>query len=370
MISRLLCLAVLIPSIVIGQVCDEGLGDICSPAERTSAPKVDISYAKKIAGLIKRNTRGVATDAVAGNPMIEYEIELLPDGNVKDIKVIRGSGYAAFDEAVQRAVYSTAPFERDPATGRVPASILVRQRLKHVVEKSATYQAGNKKPEYPKMALSMGESGKVVLRVLVTSDGDAGSVEVMESSGFPNLDKAAVDAVRQWKFNPAMSDNKAIDSFYEIPITFKPPADDSPIISPGKSTVCKTITDAPPAELTAVMPDQGLYVASNVQFLDLPAKGLLDGMAALIYIKKRGRKFIQLDNLRGEDGKDSSRQLLKLADCVSKEFLIQDQVSFSCPWATGKKEKSPTTNHIIVNRWLKPEKGSHENRILEFVCSK
>ena len=105
---------------------ESGTGD----AERASAPKVDPSYLRKIGGLIKRNTRFVATDAVPGNPTIEYEIELLPDGSVKDIKITRGSGYAAFDEAVKRAVYSTAPFERDPATGRVPASIPVTQRLK------------------------------------------------------------------------------------------------------------------------------------------------------------------------------------------------------------------------------------------------
>ncbi len=275
MISRLLWLAVLVPSIVIGQVCDEGSGEFCSSARQ------------------------------------------------------------------------------QPITGN-----------------RASYQAGNKKPEYPTAALRLGESGTVVLLVLVTAGGDAGSVEVIESSGFARLDKAAVDAVKQWKFNPAISENKAIDSFYEIPITFKPPSDDSPIISPRKNTVCKTITDGPPGELISIMPDQGLYVASNIQLLDLPAKGLLDGMAALIYIKKRGRKFIQLDNLRDKDGKDSSRQLLKLADCISKEFLIQDQASFSCPWASGIKEKSPATNHIIVNRWLKPEQGSHENKILEFVCSK
>lgn len=243
-------------------------------------------------------------------------------------------------------------------------------RQQPITGNRASYKAGNKKPEYPKTALRLGESGTVVLLVLVTTSGDAGSVEVTESSGFPMLDKAAVDAVKQWKFNPAISDNKAIDSFYEIPITFKPPAEDSPIIRSEKNTVCKTITDDPPGELIALTSDQRLYVASNIQILDLPAKGLVDGIAGLIYIKKRGRKFIQLENLRGEDGKNSSRQLFKLADCVSKEFLVQDQASFSCPWATGKKEKSPATNQLILNRWLKPEKGSDANQILEFVCSR
>jgi colicin import membrane protein len=105
---------------------ETGAGD----AERSSGPKFDANYLSKLASRIKRNTRFVASDAVPGNPTIEYELELLPDGSVKDIKILRESGYPAFDEAVKRAVYSTAPFERDPATGKIPTSITVRQRLK------------------------------------------------------------------------------------------------------------------------------------------------------------------------------------------------------------------------------------------------
>ena len=105
---------------------ESGAGD----AERSSGPKFDASYGAKIAARIKRNTRFLASDAIPGNPTFEYELELLPDGSVKNIKILHESGYPAFDEAVKRAVYSTAPFERDPATGKIPTSITVRQRLK------------------------------------------------------------------------------------------------------------------------------------------------------------------------------------------------------------------------------------------------
>lgn len=105
---------------------ESGAGD----AERSSGPKFDASYGAKIAARIKRNTRFLASDAIPGNPTIEYELELFPDGSVKNIKILHESGYPAFDEAVKRAVYSTAPFERDPATGKIPTSMTVRQRLK------------------------------------------------------------------------------------------------------------------------------------------------------------------------------------------------------------------------------------------------
>lgn len=108
----------------------EGTPNSTGDAERSSGPKTDANYLGKIAGRIKSKTYFAAADAVPGNPTIEYELELLPDGSVKEIKITRASGYAAFDEAVKRAIYSAAPFEKDPASGKVPSTLTVRQRLK------------------------------------------------------------------------------------------------------------------------------------------------------------------------------------------------------------------------------------------------
>ncbi len=72
------------------------------------------------------------------------------------------------------------------------------------------------------MSLRLGEQGTVVLTVMVRSDGSAGDVEVKSSSGFPRLDRAAVDAVKTWRFVPATVDGKAVDKAYDVPVTFKP----------------------------------------------------------------------------------------------------------------------------------------------------
>lgn len=71
------------------------------------------------------------------------------------------------------------------------------------------------------MSKRLGEQGTVMLRVLVKSDGSAGTVEVKISSNFPRLDQAAVDAVKNWHFIPATSDGKPIDEWYQVPIPFK-----------------------------------------------------------------------------------------------------------------------------------------------------
>jgi protein TonB len=60
----------------------------------------------------------------------------------------------------------------------------------------------------------------VVLRVEVLSDGNPDRIEVRKSSGYAILDEAAYEAVKEWKFKPAMRGDKPIDSWVEIPIRF------------------------------------------------------------------------------------------------------------------------------------------------------
>ena len=104
-----------------------------------------------------------------------------------------------------------------------PSPSVAKPSARTEVSISASYAAANRKPEYPKMSLRLSEQGTVVLTVMVKSDGSAGDVEVKSSSGFTRLDRAAADAVKTWRFNPATIDGKAVDKSYEVPITFKPP---------------------------------------------------------------------------------------------------------------------------------------------------
>jgi TonB family protein len=78
---------------------------------------------------------------------------------------------------------------------------------------------------YPKISKRMGESGTVILRVLVTSNGDVGAIEIKVSSGYQRLDESALDAVKKWKFTPAMMNGNAIDEWYVMPYSFKLPTD-------------------------------------------------------------------------------------------------------------------------------------------------
>lgn len=77
-------------------------------------------------------------------------------------------------------------------------------------------------PQYPASALRKGERGVVLLNVLVDSQGRPSRVSVAERSGSRALDRAAVDAVQRWRFQPALSAGQPVPGEVQIPIEFSP----------------------------------------------------------------------------------------------------------------------------------------------------
>lgn len=77
-------------------------------------------------------------------------------------------------------------------------------------------------PRYPPAALRRGESGSVVLRVHVGVDGVPYDVDIVDSSRSRLLDRAAIDAVRRWRFRPAQRDGQAVIGQVQVPISFDP----------------------------------------------------------------------------------------------------------------------------------------------------
>jgi protein TonB len=66
----------------------------------------------------------------------------------------------------------------------------------------------------------MRQQGVVYLHVLVNADGRPDDVSVSRSSGYPLLDRAAVEAVRGWTFEPARAGGLPVSSPVEIPVRF------------------------------------------------------------------------------------------------------------------------------------------------------
>jgi protein TonB len=79
----------------------------------------------------------------------------------------------------------------------------------------------NPRTRYPRMAQERGWEGTVLLKVQVLPSGEAGEVSVARSSEHETLDEAAVEQVKEWRFEPARRDGKPVASVISIPITFK-----------------------------------------------------------------------------------------------------------------------------------------------------
>lgn len=64
--------------------------------------------------------------------------------------------------------------------------------------------------------------GTVAVAVLVKEDGKVGEVRVVQSP-HPELNQLAIDAVKQWEFDPARKDGKPVISVITIGVNFQPP---------------------------------------------------------------------------------------------------------------------------------------------------
>jgi TonB family protein len=73
---------------------------------------------------------------------------------------------------------------------------------------------------YPTAGMRMMHQGIVVLLILVDEKGHVSDIRVSRSSGFRELDKAAIESAGQWLFNPATVDGVPTASYVNVPVNF------------------------------------------------------------------------------------------------------------------------------------------------------
>jgi TonB family protein len=80
--------------------------------------------------------------------------------------------------------------------------------------------AGRVWPAYPPAAASNEVEGIVVLTGVIASDGAMNNVHVLSSPN-PDLSQAAVDAVEQWEFDPALLDGIPVETLIQVTVEFQ-----------------------------------------------------------------------------------------------------------------------------------------------------
>jgi protein TonB len=81
----------------------------------------------------------------------------------------------------------------------------------------------NRQPPYPATAQSSGEQGDVVVNVKVNTNGRVRTAKVDTSSGFADLDTAALDGVMGWRFVPASRAGDTVTAWTKVKIVFQLP---------------------------------------------------------------------------------------------------------------------------------------------------
>lgn len=108
-------------------------------------------------------------------------------------------GFRYLDFAVMQAL-STAP--PPPIPGNI-------QRPKLVKEVN---------PVYPLGAKANGVQGTVKLHIIVAKDGSVRKIELV--SGDPQLVQAAIDAVKEWRYQPSLLNGQAVEVDTEVYVAF------------------------------------------------------------------------------------------------------------------------------------------------------
>jgi len=76
-------------------------------------------------------------------------------------------------------------------------------------------------PTYPSSLLSKGIGGRVLVTCSVDETGRVVGTSIKQSSGHPDLDKAAINAVNKWKFKPATKGGRKIKATCVVPFNFE-----------------------------------------------------------------------------------------------------------------------------------------------------
>lgn len=80
----------------------------------------------------------------------------------------------------------------------------------------AVFDAKNCKAEYPKAALMNEEQGVVSMMFLISAEGRVLESKLSKTSGFKNLDKAALAAISACKFKPGSKDGRPDQTWTKV----------------------------------------------------------------------------------------------------------------------------------------------------------
>jgi len=139
------------------------------------------------------------------------------DSSTSDHQPASAATEASLSEPPQIAASGTIH-----STLKLPVAATASPTLAATISKGVTRGALRHRvePVYPPQAQALGLTGSVVLEATVSEEGTVQALNLV--SGHPILARAAMDAVKQWRYSPSLLDGKPVKVTTKITVNFAP----------------------------------------------------------------------------------------------------------------------------------------------------
>lgn len=185
---------------------------------RLDVRMIEVVPPRPAALVLPERVKGAPKPVALNRPVIQRAAQPVPSPPVLAVAPRAEPAPTTFPVSTQAPAPLTKAVEPPVAVaapGPAPVSALVT---------AARFDADylrNPAPTYPAMSRKLHEEGRVLLQVTVTAAGMAEQVQIKQGSGYPRLDEAALNTVRQWRFTPARRGDEAVAASVVVPIVFR-----------------------------------------------------------------------------------------------------------------------------------------------------
>jgi len=188
---------------------------------------------------------------------VTFKLEVTGKNQTTTIESLRSTRPSPVPDGTSTNANPAAPEIAKPAPSRVRVGSNVQ----------ASLLISRAEPVYPPLAKQAQIQGTVELSALIGKDGRVQNLMVVR--GHPLLVQAALDAVRNWVYEPTLIDGEPVEVEFSIDVNFTlPPSERA---NPNPSVISRVEPDYPPAAGSAETPKR-IRVGGNVQQAKLVSK--------------------------------------------------------------------------------------------------
>jgi TonB family protein len=170
----------------------------------------DVAYSLAVVAVFRALAEKGLGDDDAADWYCDLALNLVPEIGKTDLKPYGAVGAAIKPKLLKSLSGPKPPLEPGSADEGHPQDV-----TRPVVRKQV-------KPVYPAGLSEEGVAGRVVVETIIDVDGRPKHCRVLDiQGGGPAMTYAALDALREWRFDPSRRDGKPVKVYYVLTINFR-----------------------------------------------------------------------------------------------------------------------------------------------------